>query len=161
MYEYLPAEDLWKKVTTYPGNIYSERANALSVFTIGSKIYTKIQSECYEYNLNSDIWTRKNDFPGNHGRYIFSFRGKGYLVSGFNLWMYDPQTDVWKKTDSSFKEYEDWMPSKGITIGDYVYMSSHTYNMDSKNTTLSPKNEKIFQLLKESPHLGGVTFMKL
>ncbi|MEO0334602.1 MAG: hypothetical protein AAF223_23510, partial [Bacteroidota bacterium] len=75
LYEYHPTEDLWKKVTTYPGDKYSESASTLSVFTVGNKIYTMILNECYEYDLNLDTWTKKSDFPVSTDSYLLEDYG--------------------------------------------------------------------------------------
>jgi N-acetylneuraminic acid mutarotase len=62
-------------------------------------------SQLWEYNLSTDTWTRKADFPGGPrvDAFAFSINGKGYVGAGLtatnqsisDLWQYDPMLDVW------------------------------------------------------------------
>ena len=61
--------------------------------------------EVWEYDLDNDIWTKKNNFSGGlrFKPLSFSLNGKGYLGSGENnsgeylhdFWQYNPIDDSW------------------------------------------------------------------
>jgi N-acetylneuraminic acid mutarotase len=90
------------------------RADAVG-FCIGSKGYigTGVQnfgdsSSClndfWEYDPILDIWTQKNNVPGNPRNQAvgFSIGSKGYIGTGYNnrtyfndFWEYNPSTDSW------------------------------------------------------------------
>lgn len=110
----------WVERTYLPGAGRSDMA----YFQIGNKCYivggtTAFQvagytNQVWEYDISTDKWTRKNDFPSQHiySGLGFVINNKGYVLSGtskfFNsestnvnpndyVWEYDSQADSWKK----------------------------------------------------------------
>lgn len=88
-----------------------EKPGTLVTFSIGETGYVVNQlpgqpPRLFAYNSETDVWTRKADFPGvQRLRGIaFSVKGKGYfgLGTGVNqqglrdIWQYDPATDQWQ-----------------------------------------------------------------
>lgn len=81
-------------------------------FVAGNKAYfglgrngDGLLKEFWEYDMTTDVWTRKTDFPAavRENAIAFSIDGKGYVGTGsgagFTLfkdfWQYDPATDMW------------------------------------------------------------------
>lgn len=81
-------------------------------FSCGNKAYT-VETynlrETWEYNPQTDAWTRKSDFPGCSGDIAFNIDNKGYIHGGWcdsigwysnELWEYDAASDSWlRKSD--------------------------------------------------------------
>lgn len=101
----------------FPGG---KRSGATS-FSIGTKLYLGLGSgndflnisprDFWEWDKETNIWTRKADFPGNSssGAVSFSIGNKGYIGTGYNiktegftneLWEYDPATNTWTEKAS-------------------------------------------------------------
>jgi N-acetylneuraminic acid mutarotase len=80
-------------------------------FTIGNKGYMGYYqfpsgvTKFYEYNITTNNWTRKTDFPGiqEAGAAFFVINGKGYVAGGrkhngdftSETWEYNPATNTW------------------------------------------------------------------
>jgi N-acetylneuraminic acid mutarotase len=88
----------------------------------------------YEYDPKSDIWTRKNDFPGKP-RILptsFSINGYGYCGGGYqrgnpyqyfkDFWKYDPTTDKWTQIEDYPGVGVAWLQS--MTLKDNVMKGS-------------------------------------
>src|SRR5258706_1032394 len=98
---------------------WSPRANFSGIakskstaFTISGKIYVmggvdnsaNILKDFWEYDIASNTWTHKPDFPGpeRYGAVSFVLNNKGYIATGVNdfgylddLWEYNPVTSSW------------------------------------------------------------------
>lgn len=116
------------KYTPKNGGIWRQLANLPTmgantnnpIFTINGKVYvggaaTSVVKEgyfyfkqLYEYDPQSNLWTRKKDFPGaaRTDPTVTVLNGKGYIMFGVALggdgytpdaWEYDPATDGWKQ----------------------------------------------------------------
>ncbi|MBL6448331.1 hypothetical protein JMN32_18605 [Fulvivirga sp. 29W222] len=87
--------------------------NATVAFVVGGKAYigcgfgTTPLGDLWEYDVESDNWTWKSDFPadGRSRLIAFGLRGDGYIGLGStsrsksyynDLWRYDNETDTWK-----------------------------------------------------------------
>ncbi|SOD95842.1 Kelch repeat-containing protein [Spirosoma fluviale] len=88
------------------------------VFTLNNKGYVLLgdpdieqNKRVYEYDPKTDVWTRKNDFPGKP-RILpisFSINGYGYCGSGYqrgnpyqhfrDFWQYNPTNDKWTQIE--------------------------------------------------------------
>ncbi len=95
VWEYDPTSDTWIKKTDFPG----ERRFFATCFAINNIIYygtgrqayifnesTKEYEDFWAYNIDSDTWIKKTDFPGQlrSESSSFSFNGKGYWGLGRN-----------------------------------------------------------------------------
>jgi N-acetylneuraminic acid mutarotase len=107
-----------------------------AAFTIGSKGYVIFSSGAqherlfYEYNIITNVWTRKADYPGSasHNAATFSIGTKGYVVGGDyadeysnETWEYNPATDTWRERKSLF------LPitlAAGFSIGNKGYITN-------------------------------------
>ncbi|CAN5369450.1 hypothetical protein BH11BAC2_BH11BAC2_02480 [soil metagenome] len=96
-----------------PRAAFSGIAKAKSTsFTIGSKIYVMggtdnsgvILNDFWEYDIPTNSWLQKPNFPGpeRYGAASFVINGKGYIATGGNnfgylddLWEYNPLTSQW------------------------------------------------------------------
>src|SRR5258706_5549 len=98
---------------------WSPRANFSGIakskstaFTISGKIYVmggvdnsaNILKDFWEYDIASNTWTHKPDFPGpeRYGAVSFVLNNKGYIATGGNdfgylddLWEYNPVSSSW------------------------------------------------------------------
>ena len=111
----------WKEIATFPGK---PRNGALS-FSLNGKGYIALgkiiiiygyanyyYTDVWEYNLETDKWIQKNDFPGDKRGMALSFvlQSKAYIgmgaveeesYQGFpDFWEYKQDTDEWIKKDS-------------------------------------------------------------
>ena len=111
-WEYDPSKDTWTQKADFGG---SERY-AATAFVIGNKAYVGMGTErkvsefhfkkdFWEYDQQTNIWTRKADFAGNSRELASAFviNSKAYVGIGFNgnflkdFWEYDPSYDTWKR----------------------------------------------------------------
>lgn len=112
------AGDAWGSVGNFPGSTGQWPVG----FAIDEAIYvglnlvheggnTSVTREWWQYDVVTQQWTQKADFPGEASIQpaTFATDGKGYIVSGLyeqyvECWEYDPQEDRWtRKTD--FPDY--------------------------------------------------------
>jgi len=94
LWRYDPTNDNWLAITQYPGS-----AIAVPVaFALGNKAYVGFGSsgEFYEYDVVSNIWTLKANYPGGLGNNCtFTIAYKGYVTNSNAFWCYDPSSDSW------------------------------------------------------------------
>jgi N-acetylneuraminic acid mutarotase len=98
----------WSPAPGFPGVAKSKS----TAFTIGDKIYVMggvdnaagVLKDFWEYDIPSNTWTHKADFPGpeRYGAVSFVINNKGYIATGGNdfgylddLWEYNPSTSSW------------------------------------------------------------------
>jgi len=116
-WQYDPSTDSWTQEATFPG---TARFVAVGFyFSVGTKGYIGTgwngsgyydQSDFWEYDQSTNVWTQKANFGGGqrNGAVGFSIGNKGYIGTGFNItdspiyyhkdfWEYDPATDVWTR----------------------------------------------------------------
>ncbi|MFK8005051.1 MAG: PKD domain-containing protein [Saprospiraceae bacterium] len=119
MWKFDPVGQNWSEFGTYPviGN------SGMFHFIIDEKLYIGMgnqyswssfdcESDIWEYDLNTNNWTQKNDFPGigrrdgisfvHNGKGYFGFGTQGDPITGANksfsdLWEYDVASDSWEK----------------------------------------------------------------
>jgi len=115
LWEYDPALDTWSQRSSFPGpaRVYS------ATFTINNQLFlvggstgdpavaTNHSNEIWMYDMDSDEWTRLNDFPGTPRIRAAGFAagGNGYLISGCHendtmnseVWEYLVDTDSWTR----------------------------------------------------------------
>ncbi len=117
MYEYDPASDHWTK-KAYPEALGYFGGG--SAFSINGKGYLGVGwvmekssnvSDFFEYDPETETWTRKAGFPGTPRSNATSFslpNGKGYIAMGFSneqskylndVWEYDPVYDSWTRIE--------------------------------------------------------------
>jgi hypothetical protein len=126
---------IWNIKKPFPGDFLGRYVS----FSIGTKGYVLVESsgraartkDFYEYDPDTDSWTKKADFPGNDrvNGIAFSVDGKGYYGAGEakdvieglrDLWQYNPEEDKWEK-------FADFPGSGNVkllanTIADKVYI---------------------------------------
>jgi PKD repeat protein len=116
-WEYDPLADSWTQKATFPG---VARFVAVGFyFSVGTKGYIGTgwngsgatdQSDFWEYDQSTNVWTQKANFGGGqrNGAVGFSIGNKGYIGTGWNItdypvyfhqdfWQYDPPTDTWTR----------------------------------------------------------------
>jgi N-acetylneuraminic acid mutarotase len=93
-------------------NLTGAREGAVA-FGIGNKGYVALGadglpfSDLWEYDLTTDVWTKKADFPGDarYNAVAFSIGDKGYVGCGSkeifttlkDFWEYNPATNSWTR----------------------------------------------------------------
>ena len=118
LWEYNPGNDSWTDRSSFPG----APRNYFSTFTLDNILYLVGGStgdpsimanhslENWSYNIDTDQWTRLNDFVGTARIRAggFAAAGKGFRVSGchendtmnLEVWEYLPGSDTWtRKSD--------------------------------------------------------------
>jgi len=121
IWEFTPDETpSWKVIGEYPcfGNygLFNFRFEDKVIIGLGSSgVFTNnqyINKEIWEYNITTNEWIQKNDFPGNPRREGISFvyNGEGYFGFGrgintvtgeafqnADLWKYNVTDDTWEE----------------------------------------------------------------
>lgn len=148
-YAYDPITDTWTQVSSLPG---STRWGAVG-FSIYGKGYVAVGSsnsasssanlkELYEYDPQTDTWTRKSDFPSTARRAGIAFSvdtdgngvpDKGYIAFGStntstrynDIWEYDQITDTW--TEMSPSAMGAVNQPNGVVIGDEIIVGMGTF----------------------------------
>lgn len=109
-WEYDPAKNTWTRKAAYPG----VKGSNLTAFSIGDKGYmgmsfnfytnTWWQKDFYEYDPDTNTWTRKANFGGGRRDWTaaFSIGNKGYVGTGMSdfdfqhdFWEYNPASNEW------------------------------------------------------------------
>jgi uncharacterized protein (TIGR02145 family) len=99
LWRYDPTNDNWLALTQYPGNGIA----AAVAFAIENKAYVGFGSggEFYEYDVVSNVWTAKANYPGGLGNNCtFSIGSKGYVTNSNTFWCYDPINNTWIQKSS-------------------------------------------------------------
>jgi len=142
-WEYDPVADNWTKKASLPG---AGRGDAVG-FSIGNKGYIgtgvfwspvtmSYLRDFWEWDQETDIWTRKADFGGlsRKGAVGFSIGSKGYIGTGYTLdengsysysrdfWEWDQGTNKWKRKADLEGNPRAW--SIGVSIGDRGYIGA-------------------------------------
>ncbi len=134
-WEYDPTKDAWTQIADFGG---TERY-ATTTFTIGTKAYVGMGTErkvsefyflkdFWEYDQQTNTWTRKADFGGNSREQASAFviSSKGFVGTGFNgndlkdFWEYDPANDTWTRK-ADFDGGQRYA-SIGFSINGYGYI---------------------------------------
>ena len=142
VWEYDPQGDRWTRKADFPGGGRFLPAG----FVVGDKGYVgtgtiagtgfTVTNDLWEYNPQTDRWTRKADFPGAARSYAIGLTlgNKGYLIFGLldinstgtsltlsrDLWEYDVAGDSWtQKTDFSGQAR---VMTVGFVLGSYLYV---------------------------------------
>jgi N-acetylneuraminic acid mutarotase len=128
------ATNRWSFLTDYPGTAMGDMA----FFQIGDNIYMGIgyvnsiggnSGEFWQYNIPSDQWTRKANFPKVVPGQAFGFAvgGKGYVIVDMETVMpnppvyeYDPASDAWTLI-GEFPQIDFDATMTTFTIGNYAY----------------------------------------
>lgn len=106
---YDPVSNSWQALATNPGAASTMDSPG---FAINGRLYVPAAGEMYEYNPETNVWTKKS-YPAELG-YLgggaaFSINGKGYLGIGWvhgkgvdvsDFFEYDPLLDKWTRKAS-------------------------------------------------------------
>ena len=103
---------------TTKASVIGDPKNHPVTFSLDGKAYSvsgyntskqRIYRDAYQYDPQSDVWTKLKDFPGPARGFAAgaAFNGKGYMGFGVSsssylndLWEYDPTNDSWKQLAS-------------------------------------------------------------
>ena len=143
-WEYDPTLDKWSRKSDFPSA--AVRINPV-MFSIGSRGYIGMGqslneegnqnvslTDLWEWNRETDKWTRKADYPGTGHLYPSTFvigtsgyvcAGKEPLTSGMNrseLWEYDQNTDSWIRKADLPGETRGW--PTGLSTGNKGFVGS-------------------------------------
>ncbi len=107
-WEYNPATNAWTRKANFGG---TKRSGSVG-FSIGNQGYVgtgynpgdphPAKKDLWEYNPNTDTWTRKANFGGSarSGAVGFSVGTMGYIGTGggkIDFWEYNPVTNTWTR----------------------------------------------------------------
>lgn len=143
LFSYDPAEDLWKKKTDFPG----VRLSRTLFLTVRHRLFLLARSYPYgednlfprvlwEYELDTNTWFRKTDFPGVGKWSPVGFVVDDRLYAGYGevvgsdemwrlldeLWEYNIDKDIWE-IRSSFTA-KPYLVSLSFSVGGTGYMGS-------------------------------------
>lgn len=103
----------WEQVASVPGNYRTDHSYAFTIDDVGYMVSGNTSSgptsDFFTYDAESDVWTKKTDFPGVSRGFAIGdvIDGKAYFGFGSDgnsalndLWVYDPVTDVWTELAS-------------------------------------------------------------
>lgn len=93
--------------TWTPFNLPGNAGQFPKAFSISDKGYAVLENGFYEYDPNSNNWTKKADFPDNIVRNDYTFTMSfdqvgfiGFCYKNQKLWSYNPNNDTWiRKAD--------------------------------------------------------------
>ena len=139
-WEYNPASNVWTQKANFAGG---ERDEAFG-FSIGDKGYLGgglrwsggsgsiiYYNDFWEYDLASNKWTRKADFPSTRTTELagFSIDTKGYCGPDYSgeLCEYNPASNTWKKT-AKILWVEYGCNYYGFSIGNKGYVGSACFD---------------------------------
>lgn len=145
-WEYDPALDKWTRKADFPDSASGRQWAA--GFAIRDKGYIgtgagdfgEILGDFWEYDPQTDKWTRKADIAGKPRAYAAGFAagGKGYVTTGFDydtnvpyLWEYDPASDSWR--DKGVFPGGLRCFASAVTCGDKAYVGFGTYGSERKD----------------------------
>lgn len=111
------------------------KSNTTLSGTNNPKDIIAVYTDFWEYDIASNIWSKKNNTPffDTHGFRAFSVKNKAYVISSIGqIWLYDKEKDTWLKKSKSprSKCFDDWMwriePNRSLiaVVDDKVYMAS-------------------------------------
>ena len=119
-WKYDPTNDNWTQLPDFPGQARSKFVTLI----INSKAYiiggivdhyntglSEELNEVWEFDPSTNLWTRKNDFPGGKRQVAFGFviNNTGYFGGGKNsttgekndFWKYNSNTDNWTQLNNA------------------------------------------------------------
>lgn len=143
-WEYDPAADKWTEKSSLPVSAARGGAVGFSIGTkgyIGTGIYVDVlggyaRRDFWEWDQETDTWTRKADFGGSSrgGAVAFSIDGKGYIGTGCafqdngitnyarDFWEWDMATNTWTRLPDF--EGRGRMDAIGVSIEDKGYIGA-------------------------------------
>ncbi|WP_166243980.1 OmpL47-type beta-barrel domain-containing protein [Paenibacillus turpanensis] len=134
-YIYTPSTDSWQEVAPLPNGVYGA---AQSTLNDGRVLVTGGEggpfNEAYIYDPSKNTWTKTADFRFSellvrHTQVTLP-NGKVLLMSPTHFFLYDPETDTWKK-DSAIPVNLKERPSL-VPVGDKVYVFGGYENLNYK-----------------------------
>ena len=103
----------WEQVASVPDNYRTDHSYGFSIDDIGYLVSGNttggLTSDFYTYNAETDVWTKKTNFPGQARGFAIGdvVGGKAYFGFGSNgnsalndFWVFDPVTDEWTELAS-------------------------------------------------------------
>lgn len=135
-YEYEPTMDSWIIRDSFPGPL----GGRVSSFPINGNPYilsglgSEWQGELWMYNISSELWEPKEEFPGTSRRFsaVFSLNNMGYIGTGTNGTNFN---DFWRYTEeqaSLDKQSAELLISPNPTNGDLFIRSSLLQNDNTR-----------------------------
>jgi N-acetylneuraminic acid mutarotase len=158
LWQYDPVANAWTTKADLPATKFHN--NGLC-FTIGNKAYIGLGSsgeggqpnsmskEIWEYDMTTNVWTQKANFPGPQraGCFSFSIGNMGYVGGGDTLsgginpvkdfWQYNSQTDTWTQLAADYPGIKP-IGSLGFAIQNTGYVFEGGYGtLSAPLTTMS------------------------
>lgn len=103
----------WEQVSSVPDNYRTDHSYAFSIDDVGYMVSGNtaggLTSDFFTYNAETDVWSKKTNFPGAPRGFAIGdvIDGKAYFGFGSNgssalndFWEYDPATDMWTELAS-------------------------------------------------------------
>lgn len=103
-WEFNVTGSIWERLPDLETLKRGAKGKADAGFVINNKIYIYASGnstgihQLYEFDLNSNQWTRKADLPVAGiciGVEAFKLEGKGYIIGSSRLFRYDPEQNKW------------------------------------------------------------------
>lgn len=107
-YKYDPVEDTWETLPTFPGMprgfAYGDTTGGKAYMGFGIGPNNALLNDLWEYDFETETWTRLSDCPGNgrlhpafiaENKYIVVGMGNGAGGNYNDFWMYEVETDTW------------------------------------------------------------------
>lgn len=129
-WKYDPLLDKWTQLPDLKALFSGAQGKADTGFVIGDKIYIYTSGnstglhQLYEFNTQSEQWTRKTDMidHGIRSGVGVAIKGKGYIFAKYYAHEYDPLNDTWKVVGDL--PGRDRGSSLGFEIDDKAYFGS-------------------------------------
>ena len=134
LYKYNQADDSWD-FKTIDWMVGQGHQNGFAL-VIGDKVYVSAggvedpagnDQVFYEYNPETEIWTRLGDLPGyvnssSIAKPKFSYNNIGYVLTLGDIVSYDPETDTWTQAISTYPDSGFASSTSYFAINDKFYV---------------------------------------
>lgn len=147
LYDYDPADDTWNQVSSFPGdrdenNIFITAGNKL--LKIGGINYLGPVNSFWEYDFNSQVWTRGDDMPFSFSYSTHaSLNGVEYIITNTGqVWTLDHASRVFTRKNDFVAPVTGFLFAYEENNGIYLitYGSDWSYNAGSDTWTEMSKN---------------------
>ncbi|WP_224999362.1 IPT/TIG domain-containing protein [Cesiribacter sp. SM1] len=134
IYEYDPTSDSWSYFSSIASGL-GYRGRVSAGFVIGNKMYllssqsTTAPHELFELDLNTRQWTSKaslREYFSKWNNNGFEINGKGYLMTSYSFYEYDPARDSF--TEISSRQKYDREGGISFVVDNKAYYGGGTIN---------------------------------
>lgn len=140
-WSYLPSANEWIQLKSFPsekvGFAFSFALNGY-IFIGGGQNASGKSHDVFAYSISDNTWTKVAEFPGEFPQNSFVLKGKGYVVTTDEIWVYNFDSNSWSN-------YGDFLPGASnrqdirvFVMGEYVVIGG---GFELINNSLIPRKD--------------------